>query len=151
MYFLCLCLTDIFDVILVSLATRKFSKITYSLRPQKPYARTPFVGIGHVFTKRCRLSWLTNSALVYEPKCGEVPGPQPMSTTVHRSPNKLERSNFIFNLYGIGSTPFFRYWNVISSPTDVSPNEKCWMFRPLDDASPIAIDVIHNARSHSIG
>jgi hypothetical protein len=21
-------------------------------------------------TKRCRLSWLTNSALVYEPKCG---------------------------------------------------------------------------------
>jgi hypothetical protein len=22
------------------------------------------------FTKRCRLSWLTNSALVYEPKCG---------------------------------------------------------------------------------
>ncbi len=22
-------------------------------------------------TKRCRLSWLTNSALVYEPKCGE--------------------------------------------------------------------------------
>jgi hypothetical protein len=22
------------------------------------------------FTKRCRLSWLTNSSLVYEPKCG---------------------------------------------------------------------------------
>jgi hypothetical protein len=22
------------------------------------------------FTKRCRLSWVTNSALVYEPKCG---------------------------------------------------------------------------------
>jgi hypothetical protein len=26
------------------------------------------------FTKRCRLSWLTNSALVYEPKCGGVAG-----------------------------------------------------------------------------
>ncbi len=32
-------------------------------------------------TKKCRLSWLTNSALVYEPKCGgwgRVAGPQPM-------------------------------------------------------------------------
>jgi hypothetical protein len=40
-------------------------------------------------TKRCRLSWLTNSALVYEPKCGgrgELRGSQPMSTVVHRSP-----------------------------------------------------------------
>ena len=27
----------------------------------------------HVVTKRCRLSWLTNSTLVYEPKCvGEL-------------------------------------------------------------------------------
>ncbi len=38
-----------------------------------------------------------NSALVYEPKCwgggGEVAGSQPMSTAVHRSPNKLWRSN----------------------------------------------------------
>jgi hypothetical protein len=25
-------------------------------------------------TKRCRLSWLTSSALVYEPKCGEMGG-----------------------------------------------------------------------------
>jgi hypothetical protein len=37
-------------------------------------------------TKRCRLSWLTNSALVCEcePKCGGggVAGPQPMSTAV---------------------------------------------------------------------
>ncbi len=34
-------------------------------------------------TKRCRLSWRTNSALVYEPKCGRggrvVAGSQPMS------------------------------------------------------------------------
>ncbi len=38
-------------------------------------------------TKRCRLSLLTNSALVYESKCGgmggEVAGSQPMSTAVH--------------------------------------------------------------------
>jgi hypothetical protein len=26
---------------------------------------------GHV-TKRCRLSWLTNGVLVYEPKCGGI-------------------------------------------------------------------------------
>jgi hypothetical protein len=43
-------------------------------------------------TKRCRLSWLTNSALVYEPKCGGgvgVAGSQPKRTVAHRSPNKL--------------------------------------------------------------
>jgi hypothetical protein len=43
--------------------------------------------------KRCRLSWLTNSALVYEHKCGGgeggVEGSQPMRTAVHRKPNKL--------------------------------------------------------------
>ncbi len=51
-------------------------------------------------TKRCRLSWLTNSTLVYEPKCGGrggVAGSQPMSTAVHRCPNKLWRSDSIFN------------------------------------------------------
>jgi hypothetical protein len=40
-------------------------------------------------TKRCRLSWLTNTALVYEPKCGGrggVAGSQSMSTAVQRSP-----------------------------------------------------------------
>ncbi len=45
--------------------------------------------------------WLTNSALVYEPKCGGkgvVAGSQPMSTAVHRNPNKLWRSSSIFNL-----------------------------------------------------
>ncbi len=38
--------------------------------------------------KRFRLSWLTNSALIYEPKCwggGGVAGSQPMSTAVHRN------------------------------------------------------------------
>jgi hypothetical protein len=47
------------------------------------------------------LSWLTNTALVYEPKCGGggVAESQPLSTAVHRSPNKLWRSNSIFNLW----------------------------------------------------
>jgi len=41
--------------------------------------------------KRCRLSWLTNSALVYEPQpnlnAGEwVAGSLPMSTAVHMEP-----------------------------------------------------------------
>ncbi len=48
-----------------------------------------------------RLSWLISSALVFEPKCGGrggVAGPQPMNTAVHRSPNKLWRSNSVFNL-----------------------------------------------------
>jgi hypothetical protein len=50
------------------------------------------------------LSRLTNSALVrvYEPKCdGEgglrFAGSQPMSTAVHRSPNKLWSSNSVFS------------------------------------------------------
>jgi hypothetical protein len=53
-------------------------------------------------TKRCRLSWLTNSALAYEPKCRvrEELQAQPMSTVVYRSPNKLWRYNSIFNLCG---------------------------------------------------
>jgi hypothetical protein len=32
------------------------------------------VGRGQEVTKRCRLSWLTNSALVYESKCGGTGG-----------------------------------------------------------------------------
>ncbi len=39
------------------------------------------IGKNQGVTKRCRLSWLTNSALVYEPKCGErgeITGLQPM-------------------------------------------------------------------------
>jgi hypothetical protein len=43
-------------------------------------------------TKRFRITWLTNSALVYEPKCrewGGVAGSQPMSTAVLRSRTKF--------------------------------------------------------------
>jgi hypothetical protein len=32
--------------------------------------RKNMTGVIRGVTKRCRLSWLTNSALVYEPKCG---------------------------------------------------------------------------------
>ncbi len=43
---------------------------------------------GQGVTKRCRLSWRTNSALVYQLKCGggELRGSQPMSTAVHMEP-----------------------------------------------------------------
>jgi len=46
-----------------------------------------------------RLSWLTNSALNYEPKCGErggIAGSQLMSTAVHMEPmgtsHKMDRN-----------------------------------------------------------
>jgi hypothetical protein len=44
------------------------------------------VGPNQGVTKRCRLSLLTNSTLVYESQCGVkggVAGSQPMSTAVH--------------------------------------------------------------------
>jgi hypothetical protein len=40
-------------------------------------------------TKRCRPSWLTNSALVYEPKCGGrggLAGSHPVKKTVNMEP-----------------------------------------------------------------
>ncbi len=39
-------------------------------------------------TQRCRLSWPTNSAFIYEPQCGGMgfTGSQPMSTAVHTEP-----------------------------------------------------------------
>ncbi len=58
-------------------------------------------------TKRCRLSWLANSAIVYEPKCGgKGGGLRGLSQwvqlcTIHCtwSPNKLWRYNSIFNIW----------------------------------------------------
>ncbi len=55
-------------------------------------------------TKRCRLSWLTNSALVYEPICGmkgELRGLRQWAQLyeLNNRPNKLWRSNSIFNLW----------------------------------------------------
>ncbi len=50
-------------------------------------------------TKRCRLSWLTTSGLVYEPKCGGGLRGLSLSQWVqHMEPNKLWRSNSTFNL-----------------------------------------------------
>jgi hypothetical protein len=65
----------------------------------------PFQGV----TKRCRPSLQANSALSYEPNCGErekvVVGSQPMSTLVQLCTeslkNKLWRSNSIFNLHTV--------------------------------------------------
>jgi hypothetical protein len=57
-------------------------------------------------TKRCRLPWLTTViASSYMRSIagggkGGVAGSQPMRKAVHRSPNKLWRSNSIFTLYG---------------------------------------------------
>jgi hypothetical protein len=56
-------------------------------------------------TKRCRLNWPITPSYTYEPKRGGrggvgcVAGSQPMSTAIHWSPNKLWRSNSIFNLW----------------------------------------------------
>ncbi len=53
------------------------------------------------FTKRCRLSWLTNSALVIEPKCGVeggwVAGSQTLSTAVHMEP-KMSATQRVFEI-----------------------------------------------------
>jgi hypothetical protein len=68
------------------------------------------------------VSWPTNtgSVLVFEPKCGgrgEVAGSQPISTAaaVHRSPNKLWRSNSIFHLCfsGLSKVKIVFWFNTI--------------------------------------
>ncbi len=45
--------------------------------------------------KKCRISWLTNSAFVYGPTAGEGWN----CGGLHRSPSKLGRSNSIFNIW----------------------------------------------------
>jgi hypothetical protein len=65
---------------------------------------------GLQFTKRCCLSWLTNSAHVYEPKCGgrgEAAGSQPMSTAVHGA--QIDLGGLTSDLtYAHKQTDFFR-------------------------------------------
>ncbi len=82
-------------------------------------------------TERWCLSWLTNSNLVYEPKCwgrGGVVGSQTLSTSVHRSPNKLWRSipyltyawhqYLRMNAFGQKIAPSHKYMHWLSfSPT----------------------------------
>jgi hypothetical protein len=61
----------------------KISALSASISTDASYPYHPGV------TKRCRLSWLTNTALVYKPKCvgrGSVAGSQPMSTAVRMEP-----------------------------------------------------------------
>jgi hypothetical protein len=67
--------------------------VSVLIRPCRPIFRCKW-GV----TKKCRLNWLTNSALAYEPRCGEGScGVSANETTVHKSPRKLWRSNSIFN------------------------------------------------------
>ncbi len=83
---------------------------------------------GQGVTKRYRLSWLTNSALVYEPECGArgesgscwVSANEYTSTAVHRSPNKLWRSNSILNLsFGlIKQVGLFNIWPMFAKSQD---------------------------------
>jgi hypothetical protein len=70
-------------------------------------------------TKRCRLSWLNNSALVYEPKCGGrgvVAGSQPMSTAEPEFLNFYGAQESIprnqFTAWRAGTTP----WRFGGSP-----------------------------------
>ncbi len=42
-------------------------------------------------TKRCRLSWLTNNAIVYEPKCRKGVAGEAVSTAVHMEPMNYQR------------------------------------------------------------
>ncbi len=74
-------------------------------------------------TKRCRLFWLTNSALVYDPKCGG--GGRGCGASANKysyvrtwSPNKLWRSNYIFNLCSTPITSLVLYWFDLI---------RCWM------------------------
>ncbi len=91
----------------------------------------PIVQCHQWVTKRCRISWLTNSAHVYEPKCGGrgggVAGPQPMSTAVHRSPNTRYLTNecysflLAFSLVGILSKPSSRSQPPVAHAPPPSP------------------------------
>jgi hypothetical protein len=65
-------------------------------------------------TKRCRLPWRPNSALVYETNCGRggVAGSQPMRKAVHRSPNELWRSNSLFTLWWKGGAGGGLGWGI---------------------------------------
>ncbi len=47
-----------------------FCLALYLSRLPNPAPEQLSVGLTQGVTKRCRLSWLTNSVLVYEPKCG---------------------------------------------------------------------------------
>jgi hypothetical protein len=70
-----------------------------NIRPNCSAARKEFPDQG--VTKRCRLSWLTKSAVIYESKCrgkgGGGVGSQPISTVVHKSPNKLKFRAVVFD------------------------------------------------------
>ncbi len=91
-------------------------------------------------TKRCHLSWLTNSALVYEPLCRGGGGLRDLSQWEQLctwSPNKLWRSYSIFNIWkwqscGCASFCRMRLLNVAEYPVlrirDVYPGSRILIF-----------------------
>jgi hypothetical protein len=79
-------------------------------------------------TKRCLLSWLTNSALVYEPKCGEggVTGSRPVNTTVQYTGAKIKFGVITTYLTFIStpdSTPTHLRWATLMPESTLSPME----------------------------
>ncbi len=75
----------------------------------------------HEVRKGCRLSWLTNSALVCEPKCRGRVELRGLSQWVHLytwNPNKFWRSNSIFKLYTAKKENriFLTYKEILSGP-----------------------------------
>ncbi len=82
------------------------------------------------FTKRCRLSWLTNSALVYEPKCGGYGGlRQWVYSCSHGAQINFGDLNFILNLAAadVSKVTFVCYAVVDPAVDDVS--------EPVSDAA----------------
>jgi hypothetical protein len=83
-------------------------------------------------TKRCRLSWLTNMRhrIWAQMRGGEEGGcrvsAQPMRTAVHRSPNKLWRSNSIYNLWFTLLTSPELPDVIHENPRDESNCCSCW-------------------------
>jgi hypothetical protein len=61
------------------------------------------VGLLQGVKKRCRLSYKS-------PNVGGVAGSQPMSTAVHRSPNKLWRSQDLETLYSFPNVFISLFW-----------------------------------------
>ncbi len=52
----------------------KLHTLSMEFQSAAPLEETGVEGYEQGVTKRRRLSWLTNSALVYEPKCGGIGG-----------------------------------------------------------------------------
>ncbi len=85
-------------------------------------------------TKISRLSWLTNSALVYEPKCGGevgVAGSQQWVLLCKFNPNKLWRSSSIFNLLYGAKLQILSVWTGCKKTAEKVPAQQDGGLQPL--------------------